>query len=355
MSAHSLLKQDLDAGRNLLIHTDAEPDDVLALEILAAWLKKNGRLLDIMFTVGERDADKAEMIAGICEMTGLRYRAVTQVDKTDEVFPRELLGVFPPRLEEYVDGVFVPLPIPSLTPEEMLCEPCTIVCIAPPRWLIRRFLEGEDMSKHRLYMYGSFNYRTLLQSGAVDIETMTRFLGAFDRTLVYENRSAIGRDNNSTPDKDPDFFAVISEETQECMEHWTRPLLERQRAKLERIPADTDDPKDRAARSRAQKLVDSVGPSGKQVVLADVGLMVTLLETDGGWIRRGNIVCAPETFYPSFEADEAGRILYVEGMGREFLIEEATRILSKRVRGDLTKAARMRRRPIRSDLTKAAR
>lgn len=315
------LLQDIEAGRQVVIHTDMEPDDVIAFGIIAGALRKlrklRERMCPLAVTVGERDADKVAMVVGLCASLDLPLGSVTQVERTEQEFPRALLGVYAGAAR----------PVASLAhPADALGEPCSIVCIAPPRWLLRAFEGGANLAPHRFYMYGSFNCRTLLQEKFVDVATLTAFLGAFERTLVFETRDAIGSDNSATPGKDPEFYDAIGAEAALCTHIWTKALVDKQLAKIARLGPDPASASDKAALRRAQKLVDSAGSPPQQVVLADVGLMVALL-VPGDWLRRGTLTFAPDTFYSTFAECADGGIYFVKDMGRARLIREAIALL----------------------------
>ena len=177
----------------VLILSDFEPDDVVALKLLAPRLKG----VKLLLVVGEGDTDKRQLGAGALACYGLDATAtVVQGPTTKIAYPSDAFASFP---AEHGAKIAPADADATAMVESFLMDaeaPFALV-LKPPHELTG--VSAEARAKTACAMYGSFNlsqYRSHL--GAADEDAawvqQEQLLSSFKQCLLIERSSSVGRD-----------------------------------------------------------------------------------------------------------------------------------------------------------------
>lgn len=178
--------------KEVLILSDLEPDDVLAIHIMLRYLPP---ATPIMLAVGEGQVCKLSMAANFMK----NYPDFTDVSlcdlqRSDKDYPEDALGVFGTESVPYKTG----------TVEDFLSRAIhpLILCLMPPRTLLGHVYPHADLA-----IYGSFNFRALKADPKVLINWMNT---SFRSILLYESFLATGSANSIDMHNAPRLFDLLA-------------------------------------------------------------------------------------------------------------------------------------------------
>eukprot|EP00416_Gambierdiscus_australes_P039761 CAMPEP_0171097440 /NCGR_PEP_ID=MMETSP0766_2-20121228/47546_1 /TAXON_ID=439317 /ORGANISM="Gambierdiscus australes, Strain CAWD 149" /LENGTH=395 /DNA_ID=CAMNT_0011556637 /DNA_START=1 /DNA_END=1188 /DNA_ORIENTATION=- len=182
----------------VLITTDIEPDDIVALKVLAPRL----RGVELLVVVGEGDKGKCQMAAEMLACYSIGGRAtVVQSRRSKEQFPEGAMSAF----HSQVSGGVLPA-----TFEEGAVDKCKsfLTSHASPLALIlkppQEFLEisEETLGKTTAAAYGSFNFARFrddvlagpCSTGEQAARCQEKLIGSFKKFLWVERSLSVGRE-----------------------------------------------------------------------------------------------------------------------------------------------------------------
>jgi len=228
----------------VLVLTDLEADDAIALKVLAARL----RGVPLLVVVGEGDADKTAFAAGLLGWLGLDSDAVVvQSRRSTTRFPAQLAHLY---AEDTGQARVVPLPAAALPAgseeaetaaerfageqiEAFLIElshPLALF-LKPPHEMLH--VSSAAKVKTSAALYGSFNLSQLRdqhwpagRKDALELE----FLRSFGAVLWLERSAACGRDCNLDARSAPALWAAsvaVDAKLELHIRHWNQAIVHR--------------------------------------------------------------------------------------------------------------------------------
>ena len=249
-----------DAGRQI-VFTDLEPDDCLAISIMnkervTAWVVGEGRCLP------EKATRLEELVGDECVEVYLGRESNKEFAETHKATHEfELFNL------------------------RRLLDVDTVVMLKPPRELMQYFCtrprDAKEMyGKLTLIYYGSFNTRCLFDDGFTHDEVLA-FLSSFKAAYIFESYLAVQQDSIIT-DKDAIEHIRQLPHMAEIMDDWDAFIVQDCQDTCMGIdvqfPASIAPYHPEYARyMRNRKCYDYIMGIGvgKQMVLADIGLMLT--------------------------------------------------------------------------------
>ena len=205
------------AGRYdaLLCLTDLETDDLLALRMLAP----RCRSLPFHVVVGEGDQDKATLASQILGQYGFEDASVVRGVGSDRAYPADVLGAYgqAPRAAPIVAGLATDA-IRRVLGE---AESPLLVVLKPPLELLEMGQPGDAalLAKAGCVVYGSFNFRRVLEVHPEDGESRLQALLAGCKTAVVAERGpAVG--SEATLHKGNTAFGAFDPSLLEVMHAW---------------------------------------------------------------------------------------------------------------------------------------
>jgi hypothetical protein len=277
-------------GDSLLILTDFEPDDIIALALLFKNLPPN---MCCGVIVGEGGCDKRDAVRALAAM----YRAqviIAEGRRSDKAYPVEMLEAIP--------SVHNMHALPYMTATNLIeyvltTQKPTIVALKPA-WELYG-LPQEMLARATLYMYGSFNFRATFDEVAKNV--VAHWLNtSFAHVYLYESYLATGSQSSVNAKNSPALFEALADKMPELT-----PVMTAWNTSIVLECADTV--ADRVAEARAagdclMKAVESIERNNKiilailrggvatQLVLADMALVAAMLTPAIPWTPIAPIV-----------------------------------------------------------------
>ena len=366
----------------VLISTDVEPDDILALKVLAPRLAG----VPMLFIVGEGPCDKRQMAEEMLLMFGLSESAsVVQGARSDNSYPMEALNLY--RRGE---------PSPAVTDdgnggdgggmdraaEAAAAAAATAAFLerheAPFALLLKppHELLGADaalLRKTRAALYGSFNLSELrvrmeaahpAMGAAGSCEATAALMNGFGALLWVERSSSVGRDCCIDPISCPEAWPAIRADRplSSLIALWNDTIVQSMSssrvvagmsaAVREALATRGAGGGEGAARGayyakledmclKAEKkvavMLQIARSGGEQMCHADTLVATVLLDRSGGLCRR-EVRCkvaADERARLKVEPEEGGSVaaLLAEGSEREALAKESLQLLGEALAG----------------------
>jgi hypothetical protein len=267
--------------RSLLVMTDLETDDVIAIYLLS----RRFRNTKIMFLVGEGCAYiKKLRMESYIKTLGFTNAEVVRGYGSDRLFKYDGYDIM---TKEQIDGLdWASINWTAENKEEVKekvfkfirDESPFIISLKPPRELMEMFVNGHPRYR-RIFKrcvfagYMSFNLRCLMNDYK---RKLVNFLRSFKLCYFYETHYAVGSNNIITKD---DFdFDKLPEIIKNVMYLWNKFQAEDCRKTLEELEGNTDRESIKR-RHRNQKTLDQIERNDhKQLVNADGGLIVSLFQ-----------------------------------------------------------------------------
>jgi hypothetical protein len=278
----------------IIISTDLETDDLIAIEILLKIIPKDKELI---FIVGEGNSYiKYMRMKKYIEIFGIKNSIVVQGEDSDKDFPCDGYDVYEKTLIEKFRNCNrihdTQYEIKKLLDDKKI----TIFSLKPPRELIKLWFENNDIFKNiNLIGYMSFNIRCLKKT--YNDTDIINFIKSFNKVIYYETYLAVG--DNNTIDNTMSFpFDKLSTVTTRLMESWNNYMLDDAINNISKNINGTYDVFMKKFTERNfefvkrnfRKLVSIVNSHGCQFVNADCGLIVSMLmELDQSDYTYGDI------------------------------------------------------------------
>ncbi|AYV86502.1 MAG: hypothetical protein Sylvanvirus1_98 [Sylvanvirus sp.] len=248
---------------HLMILTDLEPDDLIALLLIK---DKLAQAKSIMFVVGEGNAMlKAARMSVYVEMLELSNCSVIRGCSSDKEFEADGLELFSPeyiahvrsRKDEYkVDFTKILTFLKEKKP--------FVLSLKPPRELIHLWKEDPTVF-HGIVMAGymSFNIRCLFQQHSHEL--VAEFLHSFQRVFFYETFLATGEKNSV------DTVRSLPRCVKKQIQLWNRHIQQECVETLNNCNLSA------VVRERNLKIIQNIEACPNQFVNADSGLVLSLL------------------------------------------------------------------------------
>ena len=332
---------------NLVIMTDLEPDDVLAIDMLLNEYPDK----QYSFLVGEGNAHMKYLRANEYYNSGKYYPnkynvyegyaslKIFNYDGHEIGLYVNDEGTIMTKEGEYYYTKDLKLPVVNLDTLKELFEKNTIIlCLKPPRELMDIYKSDNSFFKDRnttFIAYTSFNLRCLLKTGATSDE-LSNLLNSFSNTYLYETYHAIGNDT-VIENQDMDF-KMFPQLFLNIMNLWNTDMIvdceESVKSKivnwnlsnemvLDYLLSDAQY-EDKKYVKRNYKVYKSIKDTNmEQFVNADTGLVVMLLEDHNKimpFISKGNIKFN-QIGYSSIELCNDGKINFIMSTNDDEKIE----------------------------------
>lgn len=314
----------------IVVETDLEPDDVLALRIMADVLRA---ALKCVVVVGEGNLSKRAMCEALLKEIGVTAQVI-EGQRSDKDFPPALLRVFrghpqgeQSELSPLEEGVNQLL----LTTRVRDSEAPLFICMKPPRELLS--LPRDLQEKVTVICYGSFNFRAL---GALAADWQTLVNTCFKETLVYESFLVTGAQNSLTAENSSLFDSALKMAQRndasspfwcgflDAVRIWNKHIAVDCLETIERLACEMRGDLDRndwaALRSKKIRLGDRnlkvvnniIEAESRQMVLADCALAAALCLDVNVSVRRKQRMVFDANGYTTFVPDENGRVGFFE-------------------------------------------
>lgn len=314
----------------LVIATDLEPDDLLAMRFLADALRAASKCVVL---VGEGNLSKR----AICEALLKEIGVVAQViegQRSDKDFPLAMLRVFRGHPQgEQSEQTPLEEGVNQLLLQTRLRDSSAplVICLKPPRELLA--LTKDVQQKLTLVCYGSFNFRAL---GALAADWQVLVNTCFKETLVYESFRATGAENSLSNqnsglfdcalkmaqrnDASSPFWAAFFEAVRIWNKHIAVDCLETIEKLARQMRGDLDRNDWTALRAKKIRLGDRnlkvvnniIEAESLQMVLADCALAAVLCLDVNVSVRRKQSMHFDDNGYTQFVDDENGRVGFFE-------------------------------------------
>ena len=263
-------------GLSWMLLTDLEPDDMVAMGVLAARLDSPSYLV-----VGEGSADlKGARALTYAKHLGWNETLVVKGLPSDKAFEGEEV------LVEH--SASLPKEVCSLKPDHFT-QTDTFICLKPPRELCAHYMAApDDFRGKRLILYGSFNLRTIVEKeGWEAVSWIFDESSPFREVILYESYKAIPDAPSTSANKDncPEFWTALDGSIKDdiddfdkdlcaCLATWDAAILKDCVDTMEECEAGSyGDPASeevKARYSRNKTCRDQVMPhQGRQFVMAD--------------------------------------------------------------------------------------
>lgn len=328
---NSALVGDADFGY-VAVFKDNEPDDYLAVGLLAPYLRKIKKLLVV---VGEGKLSKVGLTRTFLATLGLDHATVVGGDRSTKDYPPEMISAFgAPQSEATADAEAQIISFLSTSPNPLL------IVLKPPRELLAVAATRPDLfSQATIVMYGSFNIRAL----GADKQRLLELVNTLAlRTIIYETFLATGEKNslekkrkaNDDDDGSPGGFELFELMEQNADKPFWNGLLRSIKAWNNHIIGDCLDSIAESAQDMKQKLggrwddlkkskarfernwkvaQNIIGAESMQMVMADCGLASILLHSQPAAGVRGNL--AFDGDYTKPEPSVTGRCFFPTNLG----------------------------------------
>ncbi|CAH6419328.1 Hypothetical protein HVR_LOCUS532 [uncultured virus] len=281
---HKIKFQDSFNNRHVIVITDLEPDDIIAITLLL----KRGNILpeNLSFIVSAwKDVNtKARYLRKLLTENFLNY-ANTKIYLGEASNAKHVLPF-------------------ALGPEEIFPRyrdlnwyNSFIINLAPVRELIALFREDFCFFREcSLAIYGSFNIRSVIWSDKIKLKELYQLFDSFDEVIYYETFLATGEKNSISDKGLLDIIWTRYPFISELIEWWNKSICK----ECEKNCAENDPTSDKYLRSK--KILDNITEETRQFVNADTGLIsILLMDNVDRFIHNGNIRFDPENYYTSLK------------------------------------------------------
>mmetsp|Transcript_20091 Transcript_20091/g.55166 ORF Transcript_20091/g.55166 Transcript_20091/m.55166 type:complete len:384 (-) Transcript_20091:194-1345(-) len=268
----------------VLLFTDLEADDALALTVLAPRLAR----VPTLAVVSEGDADKTELCCGYLHCVGLdAHASVVQGRRSSTPFPKAILDLYIPDAASSKAAVLKrpdSLPLECNNVElaneryaasqvEAFVEKCKAplaIVLKPPDELVH--ISTASRAKITVAIYGSFNMTQMLgRHWSKGEEPMqVEFMRSFRATLWVERSVACGRDCSLHAALAPTLWTAAVEDQPTIQQHirlWNKAIVKRSCRDIgmsEKEILQLMEAKDMSADEVARRVV-AAGNNGKRV------------------------------------------------------------------------------------------
>lgn len=318
----------------VLLLTDLEPDDVIALRML-----KNSKMVDdkeLLVVVGEGNKSKVQLAVNVLEFYKFTNYTVLEGVNSNKDYPSSCLESYPvvqvnrtskETVEQFLTRHTMPV----------------ILCLKPPYELLD--LDSSLLKKCQLSIYGSFNLRSVIFRFKKENKTydLASFLNnSFARVLLYESFYATGS-NSLNKSLAPDMFNKLEKDepfmtlmhgwnqfiVKDCLET-TVELSNKMLLEFSKTNINYKQLRDDYNRmvDRNLKIVGSMvdeKAEGTQTVLADFGLVAVVcnLSKFMGSLSRGT-VSFDDTGYTQFTENAESSLYLVRNVDFDLLVSTVT-------------------------------
>lgn len=300
----SLFEKYIKDKKVMIIATDLEPDDLVALQLLAKILPEKMRLI---FIVGEGNADiKAARMEKYVKLFGFKNTFVLSGVYSNAEFPFDGTDILSKEeIDQILDeSVETPILAYSKLFKMLQCKGEHVILMLKP---LREFflifnIDVDTYSKVLkntiLIGYMSFNVKCLFEMTRVD-NNVLKFLNSFKTVVYYETFFANGEDNCIEADTDFPFHR-LPQCTRHLISTWNEHILK------------TFKNKDKPTKKQLKVIENIEKNKGLQFVNADCGLIAALLmPLDPKDIYMGTVSFDKNLFsVPS--KDPKGNILFID-------------------------------------------
>ena len=289
----------------ITIYTDLEPDDVIFLMLFLSQVRNDTHSIKIV--VGEAYPEsKYWLCVKWLNLFVSKYRLrdikflVEQGEPSDKKW--NIQNNTGPVMERF-------------NVAEDFNDPDVVYGLKPLRELLG---SHGDLSNTTLYVYGSFNFRTLLFTGEPRLLPLLR---SFKQVHLFETVPILGSDNSADRNKLPKFFERYGEEFPELnglIADWNFHIFKECYQNLIN-PEKTDVPKD-----RSREIIHSIADSnGQQFVFADPLVFIGRFYPELMNSSRGAIEFDKNSRTQFMEGD--GNIVFYNGIADWGRIDELLR------------------------------
>lgn len=312
----------------VILYTDVETDDVIATHLIMNRYKIDN------------------IIVGEGQEAFLRCKAKRMQDATGLESDQILIGS---RSGNEFNDKYSKSELPayrkiiSIIDMNRLIKNSLLIVLKPPRELMKC-----DVSTSTLWMYGSFNFRSIMKTH--DHEKIKEWVNSFKRAYIYETYYAAGENNNVNKN-------VVGDDTMRnicnmpgvsnIMRKWNQyifedsletvlniliseGLLENGIVTQERIDYEKYSGKIKNERKlrkfqRNLKAMEQIQKNPKQCVFADIGLSLTTMGEDD--YRKINITF-DEAGYTQAEETGEGNVYIVKNLGIDELVKRLKQVVN---------------------------
>jgi len=275
----------LDVVKNILITTDLEPDDVIALKDLSSVIKDSHV---ITFLVGEGCARiKAERMEVYMNtfFNHVKNKKVLQGYSSKKDFPLDGEDLFTKEQLKTFREENEKLPNTNVLLELMNLDIDLVFNLKPPREFFALFTNPSEtfhstvlkkFANIHFITYASFNLRCLMDRNNPKVkDRILEFLESFPSVIYYESYLATGEMSELNRYEFP--FEKLPVFTKKLIKDWNDHMLEDCRLTILNENKKEKEKQDKAKINRNQKPIDSiVRNEGWQIVNADCGLIASL-------------------------------------------------------------------------------
>lgn len=172
----------------ILILTDLEPDDILALYLLKKYIQND----TIIYVItGEGNLIKCNMCESILNIIGYKNYIVFDGNKSEKEYPKDIIDTYIYDKEQKYTFYLDVSSIKGLI--ENFNNPL-IIGLKPFTEIIK-YISYISLKKSTFIVYGSFNFRCMLKD--YNNETLANFINnSFKRVIIYESYYATGEKNS---------------------------------------------------------------------------------------------------------------------------------------------------------------
>jgi hypothetical protein len=265
----------------IIITTDLEPDDLVALHILKDYLPD----VPLLFLVGEGNAYIKYMRMKVyAELLGLTNYKIIQGESSDKDFKYDGYDVFNKEIIPYLRAQKNPEQNNYELLEFIKLYKPVIISLKPPRELYALYLkDGKLFNEIDIIGYMSFNIRCMLVSGDFDV---IKFFESFKTVIYYESFLATGEENSinlgaSVDETSSGFpFDKLPSYIIKLMQLWNKDISTYCQNYIKDF-LDKDDEQSKEKIRRNTKTINNIKETnGVQFVNADCGLIASLLMDD---------------------------------------------------------------------------
>lgn len=286
---------------SVLILTDLEPDDILALKMLS----KRLRDVQVLAIVGESKENKYLLATQIFQSYGYKNFQVLQGKHSTKDFPRNIEAFGIPSaslIPEQALKIDITATVETFLSDSLADNNSPLIICLKPFWELLE-VKVEILGRCVMLMYGSFNIRAM--RGAHSDSFLTDFINtSFKYVVLYESFHATSDNNSVNLINAPQLFNIIESDKglssmiskwnsliiTECLDHIAQSCL-----KIKYLYSTTGDSGESlgqvsASMGRSYKIVNNIiEAKNQQMVLADAGLISFVFNNMPSETRVGRI------------------------------------------------------------------
>jgi len=283
----------------VLILTDLEPDDVLAIRLLRKIIPD---AVPILVVVGESNMDKTSLAYNIFNKYGYSNINVIRGKSSNKEYPKDALYSFEESNDKDVNVVNADNALVAASHITKFLgitdtEICPLIIAIKPLWELL-YIDKNILLKCVMLLYGSFNIRAMRGGGS---DKLFEFLNnQFKYVIMYESFFATKEMNSINNANAPILFANLDVELTKMIIAWNKHILKeclttitelaiRMSANLNQMDLLVKD-HDRLVNRNLKIVTNIIDAQGMQMVLADSGLIAYVFNNmQSGTIQRGSI------------------------------------------------------------------